>query len=53
MVILESILPKNYRNNISSFKIIKESKIQNETKFEATMAVNICSKEGMVQFLDE
>ena len=48
--ILDNILPVEYSYKISSFKVIHESEIPNETKFEAAVAANICS-EALLKFL--
>ena len=52
-IILENILPENYQYRVSNFKIVQESPIVKETKFEAMFAVNICSEEGFLKFLTE
>ena len=52
-LILENILPPTFKYKISSFKVVQESDIQFETKFEAVLSVNICSEEGLKQFLTE
>ena len=49
--ILDNILPVEYSYKISSFKVIHESEIPNETKFEAAVAVNICSGEALFKYL--
>ena len=51
--ILENVLPSGYKYNISSFKIVEDSAIGKETKFETVMNVNICNEEGINQFLAE
>ena len=51
--ILENVLPSGYKYKISSFKIVEDSAIGNETKFETVMNVNICNEEGINQFLAE
>ena len=50
-VILESILPSGYRYRVTSFKIIEESLILNENKFEAVVDVNVCEEEEIWPFL--
>ena len=52
-IILESILPENYQYRVSNFKIVQDSPILKETKFESVFAVNICSEEGFLKFLAE
>ena len=52
-IILENLLPEKYRYNISSFKVVQDCQISNETKFEAVVAVNVCIEEGIQQFLNE
>ena len=49
--ILENVLPSGYKYKISSFKIVEDSAIGNETKFETVMNVNIYNDEGINQFL--
>ena len=49
--ILENILPIEYNYIVSTFKVVQESQILNETKFEAVVAINICSEEGFLNFL--
>ena len=39
--VLENLLPSMYKYNISSFKIVEESDIEIETKFEAVIGVNV------------
>ena len=51
--ILEDIVPQNYKYVISSFKLIEKSDIQNESKFEAVLSVNICSEVATKEFLKE
>ena len=51
--ILENILPLNYKYKITSFKVISESDIHNESKFEAVLSANICSEERLKQFLTD
>ena len=51
--ILEDVLPEKYKYRVASFKVIQESQIANETKFEAAISVNICSEEGVHQFLSQ
>ena len=51
--ILENILPSNYNYKISSFKVLHESEIKNESKFEAVISVNICSEEALQTFLKD
>ena len=51
--VLENLLPSMYKYNISSFKIVEESDIEIETKFEAVIGVNVCSEEGINKFLVE
>ena len=46
-------MPSMYKYNISSFKIVEESDIEIETKFEAVIGVNVCSEEGINKFLVE
>ena len=50
-LILENVLPENYSYRISSFNLIRESEIPNESKFKASFQVNICSKPVLVDFL--
>ena len=50
-IILENVLPGEYQYRISSFKVIQESQIVNETKFEASLSVNICTEDGVHKFL--
>ena len=45
--IFEKILPEKYQYRISTFKVIEESDIDHETKFEAVLAVNICSVDNI------
>ena len=49
--ILENILPEGFKYKISSFKIIEDSPIPNETKFDAIFALNVCSEEGIRKFV--
>ena len=51
--ILEDVLPEKYKYRVASFKVLQESQIANETKFEAAISVNICSEEGVHQFLSQ
>ena len=51
--ILEKILPDEYKYKVSSFKIIDQSLISSETKFEAAFSVNICTEEGIKKSLTE
>ena len=50
---LEDVMPCKYKYKISSFKVVQESKIQSEVKFEAVLNVNVCQEEGIQQFLAE
>ena len=50
---LETVLPPGYKYKISSFKVLHESDVQNESKFEAVLTVNICQEEGIKQFITE
>ena len=52
-LILEQLLPKEYKYRISSFKVIEESEIKLETKFEASVGVNICDVENIKQFFND
>ena len=49
--ILENLLPEEFKYKISSFKIIEDSLIPNETKFDAIFALNVCSEEDIRIFL--
>lgn len=51
--ILEKVLPEKYHYRISTFKVLEESDIVHETKFEAVVAVNICSVDNIEQFLSD
>ena len=51
--ILEKVLPEKYHYRISTFKVLEESEIVHETKFEAVVAVNICSVDNIEQFLSD
>ena len=46
-------MPEQYHYRITNFKVVEESQIVNETKFEAIVAVNICSEEGIKQFIND
>ena len=52
-LILEQLLPKEYKYRISSFKVIEESEIKLETKCEASVGVNICYVENINQFFND
>ena len=51
--ILENMLPSNRKYKISSVKLIQESDIKNESKFEAGVSVNICTEDAFHEFLKE
>ena len=51
--IVENMLPSNHKYKISSFKLIQESDIKNESKFEACVSVNICTEDAFNEFLKE
>ena len=52
--ILEDFLPCNYDYNVKSFNIIHEdTKIRYETKYTATVDVNVCTEESFSSFLKE
>ena len=51
--ILENIMPTGYYYKITSFKIVEDSSIDKETKFEATVAVNICDENQIDPFFDK
>ena len=50
---LETILPEGYQYQVSSFKIIEESEIFNENKFEVNLKINTCTEEELLQFLKD
>ena len=47
------LLPREFRYQITSFKIDEESSITAETKFTAQFNVNCCTEEATVDFLRE
>ena len=51
--ILENILPEQYHYRIINFKVVEESQIVNQTKFEAIVSVNICSEEHIKEFIND
>ena len=46
-------MPTGYYYKITSFKIVEDSSIDKETKFEATVAVNICDENQIDPFFDK
>ena len=51
--ILENELPEGFSYVINRFKLLKESDIPHEAKFEAAFLVNICSEETTNQFVKD
>ena len=51
--ILQTVLPPRYKYKITSFKLLHESDVHNESKFEAVLTVNICQEEEIKQFILE
>ena len=49
--ILEDELPGGFSYKVNRFKLIKESEIPHESKFEAAFMVNICSEEKASEFV--
>ena len=51
--ILENELPEGFSYVVNRFKLLQESDIPHESKFESAFLVNICSEETANQFVRE
>ena len=50
---LENELPEGFSYSVNRFKLIRESDIPHESKFESAFLVNICTEETANQFVKE
>ena len=49
---LEDILPKTFQYKVTAFDPIPSAKVSNESQFTATISVNICTKEALLEFIE-
>ena len=50
---LENVLPQQFNYKITSYNLLKSAALISESKFEATIRVNICNENGVQEFIDE
>ena len=51
--ILEEVLPQDYKYQVIKYNVLRKSKFFNESKFEASILVNISDEQNVLNFLEE
>ena len=50
---LENVLPQQFNYKVTAYNLVESATLISESKFSATIRINICNEKGVHDFIDE